>query len=343
MGGPVALWRRLAAMAVPRILWFERIKLIRAAARALFLPMKIVLLGPDGQVGWELRRALAPLGEVIALPRCAAGGALCGALCGDLAQPERLVVSLRALQPTVVVNAAAYTAVDKAESEPALAHTVNALAVGAVARLMAELGGWLVHYSTDYVFDGSGDQPRDESAATDPLGVYGQTKLDGENLIRASGCQHLILRTSWVHAARGGNFARTMLRLAAERDWLTVIDDQVGAPTGADLLADIAAHALRRALTDPTLSGTYHAAATGAVSWCGYARHVLTWAQQRGVVLKAGPDAVQAIHTRDYPTPATRPLNSRLDTTRLQRRFDLHLPSWQSGVDRMLAEALNLR
>ena len=346
MGGPVALWRRLAAMAVPRILWFVRIKLIRAAARALFLPMKIVLLGPDGQVGWELRRALAPLGEVIALPRCAAGGALCGALCGDLAQPERLVVSLRALQPTVVVNAAAYTAVDKAESEPALAHTVNALAVGAVARLMAELGGWLVHYSTDYVFDGSGDQPRDESAATDPLGVYGQTKLDGENLIRASGCQHLILRTSWVHAARGGNFARTMLRLAAERDRLTVINDQIGAPTGADLLADITAHALRRAFFqtrhDGAVSGTYHAAAAGAVSWHGYARHVIGWAQQRGLALKCGPDAVLPIPTSDYPTPARRPLNSRLATHKLRSTFALTLPDWQTGVDRMLSNALNL-
>jgi dTDP-4-dehydrorhamnose reductase len=146
-----------------------------------------------------------------------------------------------------------------------------------------------------------------------------------------------------VHAARGGNFARTMLRLAAERDRLTVIDDQVGAPTGADLLADIAAHALRRAAHDDTLSGTYHAVASGEVSWCGYARHVLGWAQQHGVTLKAGPDAVQAIQTRDYPTPATRPLNSRLDTSLLRRRFDLNLPCWREGVDRMLAEALNLR
>ena len=301
--------------------------------------MKIILLGPDGQVGWELRRALAPIGEVIALAR----GDGSPGTCGDLARPDALAATVKALRPDIVINAAAYTAVDKAESDAETARTVNALAPGALARTMAELGGWLLHYSTDYVFDGSGDQPRTEDAATGPLSVYGRTKLEGEELIRASGCRHLILRTSWVHAARGGNFARTMLRLAGERDRLTVIDDQVGAPTGADLLADIAAHALRRAMSDPSLSGTYHAVASGEVTWCGYARHVLAWAQQRGVPLKAGPDAVHATLTRDYPTPATRPLNSRLDTSRLQRRFDLHLPAWQDGVDRMLAEALNLR
>ena len=304
--------------------------------------MKIVLLGPDGQVGWELQRALAPLGEVVALPRLAPGSTLCG----DLAQPERLVASLRSLQPTVLVNAAAYTAVDKAESQPALAHTVNALAVGAVARLMAELGGWLVHYSSDYVFDGSGSQPRDESAPTGPLNIYGQTKLDGENLVRASGCQHLILRTSWVHAARGGNFARTMLRLAAERDRLTVIDDQIGAPTGAELLADVSAHALRRVLLqtsrDAAVSGTYHVVAAGEVSWHGYARHVIGWAQQRGLALKCGPEAVSPIATSDYPTPARRPLNSRLATGKLRSTFDLTLPDWQTGVDRMLRIALSL-
>lgn len=304
--------------------------------------MKIVLLGPDGQLGWELRRALALLGEVIALPRTAPGSALCG----DLAQPERLLASLSALQPTVVVNAAAYTAVDKAEGEPELARTVNALAVGAVAQWLAWRGGWLVHYSSDYVFDGSGSRPRDESAPTGPLSVYGQTKLDGENLVRASGCQHLILRTSWVHAARGGNFARTMLRLAAERDRLTVIDDQIGAPTGADLLADITAHALRRVSLqtsrDAAISGTYHAAAAGEVSWHGYARHVLGWAQQRGLALKCGPDAVLPIATRDYATPARRPLNSRLATDKLRSTFNLTLPDWQAGVDRMLCIALNL-
>ena len=300
--------------------------------------MNIVLLGPDGQVGWELQRALLPLGHVTCLPRSRPGSDLSG----DLAQPQRLAASLRRLQPDVVVNAAAYTAVDKAESEPALAHTINALAVGAIAQVVAERGGWLLHYSTDYVFDGSGDQPRDEAAATGPLSVYGRSKLAGEDLVRASGCQHLILRTSWVHAARGGNFARTMLRLAAERDQLTVIDDQIGAPTGADLLADVGAHALRQAQHDATLSGTYHATASGATSWCQYARHVIGWAQSRGVALRCTPDAVQAIPTSSYPTPATRPLNSRLDTAKLQSRFGLALPAWQTGVDRMLLETVTL-
>ena len=301
--------------------------------------MNILLLGPDGQLGWELRRALAPLGPVTALTRTPDDAALCG----DLAQPERLAATLRRLRPDAVVNAGAYTAVDQAEREPDLARTVNATAPGVLAEVVAELGGWLLHYSTDYVFDGSGTQPRDETAATGPLSVYGRTKLEGEDRIRASGCRHLILRTSWVHAARGGNFARTMLRLAADRAQLTVIDDQVGAPTGADLLADLSAHALRRAAADANVAGTYHATAAGEVSWCGYARHVLAWAQQRGVALKAGPEAVQAIPTSAYPTPATRPLNSRLDTAKLRRTFDLTLPDWRVGVDRMLSEALNLR
>ena len=303
--------------------------------------MKIVLLGPDGQVGWELQRALAPLGEVTTLRRESrrADGS---PLCGDLAQPEALAASLRALRPDVVVNAGAYTAVDKAESEPALARSINALAPGAVAGVVAELGSWLLHFSTDYVFDGSGEQPRNETAATGPLSVYGRTKLEGEDLIRASGCQHLILRTSWVHAARGGNFARTMLRLAAERDRLTVIDDQIGAPTGADLLADLSAHALRHAVADASVSGTYHAAAAGQVSWCGYARFVLAWALRHGLVLKAGPDDVAPIPTSAYPTPARRPLNSRLDTRKLQQTFGLHLPSWQAGVERMLSESVKL-
>ena len=293
--------------------------------------MKIVLLGPDGQVGWELQRALAPLGDLVLLGRSQGG---------DLAQPEALAQALRQHRPDAIVNAAAYTAVDKAEADSALAQTVNAEAPAAMARVAADTGAWLLHYSTDYVFDGSGDQPRDELAATGPLSVYGRSKLAGEDAIRASGCQHLILRTSWVHAARGSNFARTMLRLAAERDSLGVIDDQIGAPTGADLLADIAAHALRAARNDASLSGTYHACAAGQTSWCGYARHVLAWARAQGLALRAGPDEVAAIPTSAYPTPARRPLNSRLSTRKLQAAFDLHLPRWQDGVERMLTEAL---
>jgi dTDP-4-dehydrorhamnose reductase len=303
-------------------------------AAAMNVP-RILLLGCNGQVGWELQRALSPLGTLTALDFDTPG-----AWKADFSQPESLAPLVDALAPDVIVNAAAHTAVDKAESEPELARALNATAVGVLARAAAARGAWLVHYSTDYVFDGSGDAPREEDATTGPLSVYGRTKLEGEQLVRDSGCRHLIFRTSWVYAARGGNFARTMLRLAAERETLTVIDDQVGAPTGADLLADVSAHALRQALREPALAGTYHAVAGGETSWCGYARHVLAFAQQAGMPLKAGPDAVRAIPTSQYPTPARRPLNSRLDTTRLRRAFGLQLPDWRIGVDRMLTEVL---
>ncbi|ATE60011.1 dTDP-4-dehydrorhamnose reductase [Thauera sinica] len=295
--------------------------------------MKILLLGSNGQVGWELQRSLAPLGEVVALDRSGAPG-----LCGDLSRMDELAAGVRRLAPDVIVNAAAYTAVDKAESEPELAHAINAGAVGRLAAEAAALGAWLVHYSTDYVFDGSGGQPWREDAATAPLSVYGRTKLAGEEAIRASGCRHLILRTSWVYAARGGNFARTMLRLATERERLTVIADQTGAPTGADLIADVSAHALRSAMRDANLSGTYHLAAAGETSWHGYARFVIEEARALGIALKATD--IAAIPTSDYPTPARRPLNSRLDTTRLRQRFGLALPDWRPGVRRMLREVL---
>lgn len=296
--------------------------------------MKILLLGKGGQVGWELQRALAPLGELVAL------GTQSQDLAADFRQPEALAATVQAVRPDVIVNAAAYTAVDKAENEPAVAAAINAVAPGVLAREAAALGATLLHYSTDYVFDGSGDTPRDEEAATGPLSVYGRTKLDGEEAIRASGCRHLILRTSWVYAARGGNFAKTMLRLAGEREQLTVIDDQIGAPTGADLLADLSAHALRRLAQEPALAGTYHAVAGGEVSWHGYARHVIEWARARGHALRVAPEAILPIPTRAYPTPAQRPLNSRLDTRKLRRAFDLKLPHWQPGVDRMLSEVL---
>jgi dTDP-4-dehydrorhamnose reductase len=197
-----------------------------------------------------------------------------------------------------------------------------------------------VHYSTDYVFDGSGGQPWHEDDATAPLSVYGRTKLEGEQAIRHSGCQHLILRTSWVYAARGGNFAKTMLRLAAEREELKVIADQIGAPTGADLLADVTALVLHRLQMRPELGGTYHCTAAGQASWHGYARHVIEWARAHGQALKVGPEAVRAIPSSGYPTPAQRPLNSRLDTFKLRHAFGLHLPPWQHGVERMLMETL---
>jgi len=297
--------------------------------------MKLLLLGKNGQVGWELQRALAPLGEVVACDFDSPG-----ALKADFSQPESLRALIAAVAPDVIVNAAAHTAVDKAESEPDLARTLNATAPGVVAHEAAARGALLVHYSTDYVFDGSGHAARDEDAPTAPLSVYGRTKLEGEQLIRDSGCTHLILRTSWVYAARGGNFARTMLRLAAERETLSVISDQVGAPTGADLLADVTAHALLRLRLQPALAGTYHCVAGGQTSWHGYAHHVIEWARAHGQALKVAPDAVHAVPTSAYPTPAQRPLNSRLSTTRLQAAFGLHLPQWQAGVERMLAEIL---
>ncbi len=297
--------------------------------------MKILLLGPNGQVGWELQRALQPLGEVVAPGRQDAD------LCGDLARHDALAATVRRLRPDVIVNAAAYTAVDQAESEPAIAQAVNADGPAVLAREAAALGAWLVHYSSDYVFDGSGDHARDEEAPTGPLSVYGRTKLDGERAIRASGCRHLIFRTSWVYAARGGNFARTMLRLATERDELRVVDDQVGAPTGADLIADVTAHALRQvsATADGAAqAGTYHLTAAGHTSWHAYACHVLAWAAGQGMALRTPADRVLPVPSSSYPTAARRPLNSRLDGTRLARTFGLRMPPWSWGVDRMLAE-----
>jgi len=299
--------------------------------------MKILLLGKGGQVGWELQRALAPLGEVVA---CDFDSAV--DLRADFSQPESLRPLLRRVRPGLIVNAAAHTAVDKAESEPELARAINATAPGVIAEEAAAQGATLVQYSTDYVYDGSGSTARDETAPTGPLSVYGRTKLEGEDLIRASGCRHLILRTSWVYAARGGNFARTMLRLAAERESLDVIADQIGAPTGAELLADVSAHALRAAMAEPDRAGTYHCVAAGETSWHAYARFVIEWARAQGQLLRVAPDAIRAIATRDYPTPAQRPLNSRLSTARLQAAFGLQLPPWQAGVERMLRETLAL-
>ncbi len=294
----------------------------------------ILLLGCKGQVGWELQRSLAVLGQVVALDRHSTDH------CGDLSNLEGLKATVRALRPVAIVNAAAHTAVDKAESEPELAQRVNALAPQALAEAATEVGAWLLHYSTDYVFDGSGSAPWQEDDATGPLNTYGRSKLDGEQLIAQACAKHLIFRTSWVYAARGGNFAKTMLRLAGERERLTVIADQLGAPTGAELIADVSAHALAQVLRTGTGQGIYHLAAAGETSWHGYASQVIASARRLKPELALKVQAIDPVPTSAFPTPARRPHNSRLDTTRLQQTFGLNLPPWQQGVERMLAEIL---
>ena len=296
--------------------------------------MKLLLLGKGGQVGWELQRSLAPLGELTALDFDSTD------FHADFSHPDRLAETVLKVRPDVVVNAAAHTAVDKAESEPDFARKLNATSPGVVAEAAQQIGALMVHYSTDYVFDGSGSTPWEEGDATGPLSVYGRTKLEGEQLVAQHCARHLIFRTSWVYAARGGNFAKTMLRLAKERERLTVIDDQFGAPTGAELLADVTAHAIRATLADPAKTGLYHVVAGGETSWHGYARYVLEQAVQAGVALKASPDTVDAVPTSAFPTPAVRPGNSRLNTRKLQAAFGLTLPHWQTGVARMLRETL---
>lgn len=300
--------------------------------------MKILLLGKNGQVGWELQRALSVLGEVIALDRHPAATPY-GTLVGDLADLAGLREAIRSVSPQVIVNAAAYTAVDKAETDRELAHTINALASQVMAEETKSLDALLVHYSTDYVFDGTGTAPWKETDAVAPVNYYGATKLEGEQLIVASGCKHLIFRTSWVYAARGNNFAKTMLRLAKDRASLNVIADQIGVPTGADLLADVAVAALQKALVNPELCGIYHLAPAGETSWHAYASYVIDFARAHGEVLAV--ETISPIPTSQYPTPASRPLNSRLATDKLRDTFSLHLPEWQSGVTRMLMEALN--
>jgi len=297
--------------------------------------MKILLFGKNGQVGWELQRSLSMLGTLVALDRAGTGS-----LVGDLAQPEALGATVRQVAPDWIVNAAAYTAVDRAESDQDLAFTVNAQAPAVLAREAARSGCWLLHFSTDYVFDGSGSEPWREDAPTGPLNVYGHSKLEGERAIRASGCHHLILRSSWIYGARGSNFAKTMLRLAQDRDSLRVVDDQIGAPTGADLLADLSAHMVRAARAQAELSGTYHATANGHTSWHGYAAHAIAFAREAGVPIKTDPSAIEPVSSAAFQTVARRPRNSRLDTSKLRDSFGLALPDWQHGVERMVNEVL---
>ena len=294
---------------------------------------RLLILGRNGQVGWELQRALAPLGEIVALDRYSDP-------CGNLEDLEGLRATVRRLKPQAIINAAAHTAVDKAESEPDLAWRLNAEAPGVLAHAAREIGAWFVHYSTDYVFDGSGETSWRETDPTGPLGVYGASKLAGEQRIAESGALHLIFRTSWVYAARGNNFAKTMLKLARERERLTVINDQFGAPTGAELIADVTAHALRQALGAGASPGTYHLAAGGVTHWQDYARFVIEHARRRRPDEGWKVTAIDPVPTSAWPTPARRPANSRLDTRLLESTFGLHLPPWQPGVARMLEEVL---
>ena len=294
--------------------------------------MKIILFGRSGQLGWELQRALAPLGEVISFGRGR------GQSDADFSKPESLASIIRTINPGIIVNAAAYTAVDKAEDEPELANLVNAEAPRVLAHEAASLGAWLIHYSTDYVFDGSGTAPWLETDLPSPLNAYGRSKLAGERAIQHSGCRHIIFRTGWVYSAHGQNFLKTMLKLAAERETLSIVDDQIGAPTGVELLANVTTHALKAVLDGEDLSGLYHVAAAGETSWHGYANAAIEFARRRQAELKV--TSVQPVASRDFPMKAKRPLNSRLETKKLREKFGLVLPDWRQGVERATLEIL---
>lgn len=293
--------------------------------------MRILLLGKDGQVGWQLQRSLAPHGDVIA----------CGRAQCDLADTDRIRSIVRETRPSIIVNAAAYTSVDKAESEPELARRINAVAPGVLAEEAARLDALLVHYSTDYVFDGSKDAPYVEGDLTGPLSVYGRTKLDGELAIRAAGGKSVIFRSSWVFGARGGNFVKTILRLARAKESLGVVDDQVGSPTPAAMIATVTGIGLAVLRHGDALAGgesrLYHLAAARPVSWCDFARTIVGLAGNApGFDLRLRPEGIDAISTPEYPTPARRPMNSRLDCQRLEQDFGLQMPDWQPYLERML-------
>lgn len=294
--------------------------------------MKLLVTGATGQVGWELARSLMPLGEVIALDR---------ARC-DLSRPETLPPVIREIRPSVIVNAAAYTAVDKAEQEESLATVINGTSVGVVAEEAKKLGALLVHYSTDYVFDGAKAEPYGEADVPNPINAYGRSKLAGEMAIRAVGCDHLILRTTWVYAARGQNFVRTILRLARERDELNIVADQFGAPTAARNVADATAHIARHAQQTRAAgkfrSGTYHFTAAGTTSWHGFAETIVQNATRNGLLPPNRLPKINPIPTSAYPLPAARPANSQLDCQRLQDRFGIALPEWRQAVACVLQE-----
>ena len=293
--------------------------------------MKILLTGKNGQLGFELQRALAPLGQIVAV-----GSQEC-----NLAQPDAIRALVREVQPDLIINPAAYTAVDKAESEPELAQAVNTQAPAILGEEAQRLNAWVIHYSTDYVFDGSSSRPYSEDDPTGPLGVYGTSKRDGELALQQVCAQHLIFRTSWVVGAHGNNFAKTMLRLGAERDSLSIVADQFGAPTSAALLADVTAQIVGRAQREKVSTlpfGLYHLTASGVTTWHGLASFVLNAARTQGLPLKVDPEKIQAITTAEYPLPAKRPANSQLNTELFRKTFGLELPLWQEGVHHILQQ-----
>lgn len=301
--------------------------------------MRIILLGKNGQVGWELQRALQPIGEVVALSRESENG-----LSGDVTNFEEIHRLFEALKPDVVVNATAYTAVDKAEEEIESSTLVNDLAVKNLAAMCKQYSSLLIHYSTDYVFDGNGTKPWIETDTTSPINQYGISKRNGEISIEESGCRFLNFRTSWVYGAYGNNFIKSMLKLFQIKESLSIVSDQIGAPTGAALIADITAHAIRHYFSQPDsqqelLSGHYHLSAAGETSWYDYAQYILEVSNKLKLDLMISN--IQPIPTSQYPTPASRPLNSRLDTNKLRHNFDLHIPDWKLGVRQVLQELIN--
>ncbi len=299
--------------------------------------MKILLLGKNGQVGFELDRSLQPLGQVYALDRHSNADGLCG----DVANFDAMTHAFDQIRPDIVVNATAYTAVDKAETDTVQAELINHLAVKHLAELAKQHQALLIHYSTDYVFDGTGETAWTEEDNTNPINVYGQTKRQGELALEQSGANFINLRTSWVYGTHGNNFIKTMLKLGASRETLGIIADQIGSPTGASLIADITAQIIRQYQLNSTSieMGHYHLAARGECSWYDYAKFIFDVAREMGADLMV--KQVNAIGTADYPTPAKRPHNSRLNTSKLQRNFSLHLPHWQQGVRQVLGELID--
>jgi len=294
--------------------------------------MKILILGANGQVGWELQRTLIPLGEIKACTRKEA----------DLEQLEALKNLIQTYKPQIIVNAAAYSAVDQAETQQEKVQRINTEAVELIAKETKQLKGLLIHYSTDYIFDGRKTTPYKEQDQPNPQSVYGKSKYQGEQKIAESGCNHLIFRTSWVYATRGNNFLNTIIKLAQERDELHIVNDQVGSPTSATLIADITALALYKLIQQPKntdkLTGTYHLTPTGETSWYFFAKQILKQVEQQGIKLKTTAEKINSIRTEDYPLPAKRPKNSSLNTIKLQQTFNIHLPTWQQQLKRILLE-----